>query len=75
MEAIELGHQLELCEVILTGALHRRESRGAHFREDFPERDDIAWGKHTLLFRTPAGPEVRLRPVRITRFQPKARVY
>ena len=40
MEAIELSHQLDLCEVILTSALHRRESRGAHFREDFPARDD-----------------------------------
>ena len=48
MEALELGHQLELCEVILASALQRRESRGAHFREDFPERDDAAYLKHTL---------------------------
>jgi succinate dehydrogenase / fumarate reductase flavoprotein subunit len=75
MEAIELGHQLELCEVILSSAFHRRESRGAHFREDFPERDDAGFLKHTLLFRTPAGPEVRHRAVTITRFQPEARVY
>ncbi len=40
MEAIELGHQLDLCEIILTSALHRKESRGAHFREDFPERGE-----------------------------------
>ncbi len=75
MEALEFGHQLALCEVILTSALRRRESRGAHFREDFPGRDDAAYLKHTLLFLNPAGPEVRYRPVKITRFQPEARVY
>jgi succinate dehydrogenase / fumarate reductase flavoprotein subunit len=75
MEALELGHQLELCGVILASALRRRESRGAHFREDYPERDDAAYLKHTLTFLTPAGPEVRYRPVSITLFQPKARVY
>jgi len=75
MEAIELGHQLDLAEVILFSALHRRESRGAHFREDFPARADQYYLKHTLVFQTPKGPEVRYKPVRITRFQPEARVY
>jgi succinate dehydrogenase / fumarate reductase, flavoprotein subunit len=74
-EAIELGHQLELAEVILLSALHRRESRGAHFREDFPQRADRYYLKHTLVFQTPKGPEVRYKPVKITRFQPEARVY
>ncbi|MBP1697213.1 MAG: succinate dehydrogenase, flavoprotein subunit [Deltaproteobacteria bacterium] len=75
MEAIELGHQLELSEVILFSALHRRESRGAHYREDFPSRADRYFLKHTLVFQTPDGPEVRYKPVKITRFQPEARVY
>ncbi len=75
MEAIELGHQLNLSEVILLSALHRRESRGAHYREDFPSRADQYFLKHTFVFQTPEGPEVRYKPVKITRFQPEARVY
>jgi len=75
MEAIELGHQLELSEVILFSALHRRESRGAHFREDFPMRADRYYLKHTLIYKTAKGPEVRYKPVKVTRFQPKARMY
>jgi len=75
MEAIELGHQLDLSEVILFSALHRRESRGAHFREDFPTRADQYYLKHTLVFQTPKGPGVKYKPVKITRFQPEARVY
>jgi succinate dehydrogenase / fumarate reductase flavoprotein subunit len=75
MEAIELSHQLDLAEVILLSALHRRESRGAHYREDFPSRADRYFLKHTLVFQTPKGPEVRYKPVKITRFQPEARVY
>jgi succinate dehydrogenase / fumarate reductase flavoprotein subunit len=74
-EVIELGHQLDLSEVILDSALHRRESRGAHYREDFPSRADRYFLKHTLVFQTPKGPEVRYKPVKITRFQPEARVY
>ena len=75
MEAIELGHQLELSEVVLFSALHRRESRGAHFREDFPMRADRYYLKHTLIYQTAKGPGVRYKPVKITRFQPEARVY
>jgi succinate dehydrogenase / fumarate reductase flavoprotein subunit len=75
MEAIELGHQLDLSEVILWSALHRRESRGAHFREDFPARADQYYLKHTLVSPTPKGLEVRYKPVKITRFQPEVRVY
>jgi succinate dehydrogenase / fumarate reductase flavoprotein subunit len=75
MEAIELGHQLDLSEAILLSALHRRESRGAHWREDFPQRADRYYLKHSLIFRTIKGLEVRYKPVKITRFQPEARVY
>jgi len=75
MEAIELGHQLDLSEVILLSALHRRESRGAHFRTDFPGRDDQNFLKHTFVFQTSKGLEVRYKSVKITRFEPQARVY
>ncbi|HSB05896.1 MAG TPA: succinate dehydrogenase flavoprotein subunit [Thermodesulfobacteriota bacterium] len=75
MEAIELGHQLDLSEVVLLSALHRRESRGSHFRTDFPGRDDQNYLKHTLVFQSSKSLEVRYKPVKITRFQPEARVY
>jgi succinate dehydrogenase / fumarate reductase flavoprotein subunit len=75
MEAFELGHQLDLAYLILFSALQRRESRGAHYREDFPSRADQYFLKHTFVFQTPKGPEVRYKPVKITRFQPEARVY
>jgi succinate dehydrogenase / fumarate reductase flavoprotein subunit len=75
MEAVELGHQLSLSEVILFSALNRRESRGAHYREDFPQRADRYYLKHSLVLQTPKGPEMRYKPVKITRFHPEARVY
>jgi len=75
MEAIELSHQLDLAEGILVSALYRKESRGAHFREDFPTRADRYYLKHTLVFQTPRGPEIKYKPVKIGRFQPEARVY
>ncbi|MCX8117000.1 MAG: succinate dehydrogenase flavoprotein subunit [Desulfobacterota bacterium] len=75
MEAFELGYQLDLAEVILHSALYRRESRGAHWREDYPERSDSQFLQHTLVFRTEKGLEVRPKPVKITRVRPEARVY
>jgi len=75
MEAFELESLLGLAEAILASALARQESRGAHYREDFPERDDQNWLKHTLVLRTDHGPKVFFKPVTITRFQPKARTY
>ena len=75
VEAVELGHQIDLAEVILFSALHRKESRGGHFREDYPQRDDQNYLKHTLVFKTAEGLEVRYKPVKITRFQPQARIY
>ena len=75
MEALELGHQLDICEVILLSALHRKESRGAHYREDFPQRDDQSYLKHTLVFQTSKGPRVLYKPVKIRRFQPETRIY
>lgn len=75
VETIELGNTLDMSEVILSSALHRQESRGAHFRTDFPKRDDQNFLKHTLTFRTEKGLEIKYKPVKITQFQPQARVY
>jgi len=75
LEALELESLLCLGETILLSALAREESRGAHFREDYPERDDRNWLKHTLVEKTDAGPSLFSRPVTITRFKPQPRVY
>jgi succinate dehydrogenase / fumarate reductase flavoprotein subunit len=75
LEAVELRCLLELAEVTAESALARRESRGAHSREDYPQRDDASWLKHTLAYRTERGVELRYKPVTITRFQPRPRTY
>jgi succinate dehydrogenase / fumarate reductase flavoprotein subunit len=75
LEAQELGYLLDLAEVMVVGALARTESRGAHSREDFPERNDAQWLKHTLAYKGPTGPTLKYRPVSITRFEPKPRTY
>jgi succinate dehydrogenase / fumarate reductase flavoprotein subunit len=75
MEAFELESLLGLAEAILVSAQARQESRGAHYREDFPERDDRHWLKHTLIQKTDQGTRIFFKPVTITRFQPKARTY
>ena len=76
LDLIELGHMLDLAEVIIAGALHREESRGAHFREDFPQRNDEKFLTHTLVCFDPAkGPLISTKPVTITRFEPKERKY
>jgi succinate dehydrogenase / fumarate reductase flavoprotein subunit len=75
LETIELGYLLDLAEVTAESALARTESRGAHSREDFPERDDENWLKHTLAYRTDKGIELKYKPVTITRFEPKPRTY
>jgi succinate dehydrogenase / fumarate reductase flavoprotein subunit len=75
-DVLELGYMLDLAEAIATGALFRQESRGAHSREDFPQRDDANFLVHTLLrFDAAQGPRVLTKPVAITRFQPKERKY
>ncbi|NOY63994.1 MAG: succinate dehydrogenase flavoprotein subunit [Nitrospirae bacterium] len=75
LEAIELGHLITLSEVIAHSALRRTESRGAHYREDFPKRDDENWLKHTLAFKKSGAIEFAYKPVRITKFQPQERKY
>jgi succinate dehydrogenase / fumarate reductase flavoprotein subunit len=76
-EALELRYLLDCADATVASALARHESRGAHAREDFPERDDVNWLKHTLAYRDPGGGQPRLeyKPVAITKFQPKPRVY
>ncbi|HUJ77490.1 MAG TPA: FAD-binding protein, partial [Thermoplasmata archaeon] len=74
-EALEVGHMLDLAQVIVAGAIARTESRGAHTRRDFPKRDDANWMKHTLARWTPKGPELSYAPVAYTRWEPKERVY
>jgi len=73
--ALELPAMLDLAEVIAVGALARTESRGSHFRRDYPERDDVNWLKHTVARWTPDGPRLEYKPVVITKWQPEARKY
>jgi len=76
LEAWELGNLLDLAEVTTICAINRQESRGAHMREDFPDRNDQEWLKHSLIQRGPDGAyDIFYKPVVITRFQPKERVY
>jgi succinate dehydrogenase / fumarate reductase flavoprotein subunit len=75
LEVIELGGLLDLAEVLVESALARQESRGAHFREDFPKRDDPNWLKHTLAYKGEKGIELKYKPVTITKFEPKERKY
>ena len=78
LEARELGYLLDVAEATAVSALARRESRGAHSREDFPERDDANFLAHTLVWRGEGGaPASRIdyKPVTITTFEPKPRVY
>jgi succinate dehydrogenase / fumarate reductase flavoprotein subunit len=75
LEARELGYLLDTAETTVTAALARKESRGGHARDDFPDRDDTNFLKHSLAFRTGETPELRYKPVTITKFQPKPRTY
>ncbi|HEX8938994.1 MAG TPA: succinate dehydrogenase flavoprotein subunit [Candidatus Limnocylindrales bacterium] len=75
LEARELGYLLDCAETTAVAALARTESRGAHSREDFPERNDADWLKHSLAYTGPGRPALRYKPVDITRFEPKPRTY
>ncbi len=73
--AIELGYLLDTAECVVISALERRESRGAQFRTDFPERNDEEWLKHITVSMNGAGPELGESPVTITQWQPEERKY
>ncbi|MGW2377140.1 MULTISPECIES: succinate dehydrogenase flavoprotein subunit [Kitasatospora] len=80
LEAIELGNLLDLAEVLAVSALAREESRGGHYREDFPTRDDVKFMQHTMAYQEVAADgstSIRLdyKPVVTTRYQPMERKY
>ena len=88
LEAVELGFLLDLAEVLVVSARARNESRGGHFREDYPHRDDVNFMRHTMAYRHAgidadasaqevAETEIRLdyKPVVMTRYQPMERKY
>jgi succinate dehydrogenase / fumarate reductase flavoprotein subunit len=79
LEAVELGFLLELAEVTVVGALNRKESRGGHAREDYPDRDDVNFMRHTMAYKEGADllSDIRLdfKPVVQTRYEPMERKY
>ncbi len=75
IQYLELEGMLHVSEVIVEGALAREESRGSHFRVDFPKRDDEHWLRHTLAYKTDEEPRLEYREVTITNYPPKERTY
>ncbi|WP_312178843.1 succinate dehydrogenase flavoprotein subunit [Arthrobacter sp.] len=83
LEAVELGFLLELAKVMTVAALHREESRGGHFREDFPDRNDEKFMLHSMAYKVDeadnaehtAGIRLDTKPVIFTRYEPMVRKY
>ena len=75
LEIIELGNLLDLALLTATSDLNRKESRGAHSREDFPERDDDGWLKHTLAHLNDCDVRLSDKPVDVSIWKPKPRTY
>lgn len=75
VSTMETSFLLDLAEVVATATLLRTESRGAHYRTDYPKRDDVNWLKHSLAYYTPDGPKFDYIPVTITKWQPTERKY
>jgi succinate dehydrogenase / fumarate reductase, flavoprotein subunit len=76
-EALELGHMIDYSAFIVEGAIERQESRGAHFREDFQERDDENFMHHTYAYMNPENREIRLEKGEVVagKFEPQVRAY
>ena len=72
MNAWELGNMLDVAEAVTVSALNRTESRGGHAREDYPQRDDENWLRHSLIIKKNGKLDIGYKPVVITKFQPKA---
>ncbi len=75
VEALELKSLIVVGKTILASAMNRQESRGAHFREDYPQRDDVNFLQHTMAYYSPSGIDIKYRPVVINMFEPKERKY
>jgi len=76
VQALELECMLDCADTMVISALERRESRGAHARRDFPDRNDERWLTHTVAYQRPGDrPRLEYRPVQIGNFQPQARTY
>ena len=76
METVELGYLLDCADALVAGALVRTESRGGHYREDHPLRDDANWLKHTLAYREPDGSiRMEYKPVKMGPYVPMERKY
>jgi len=75
IQTLEIGYMLDLAEVVAICALLRQESRGAHYRLDYPKRDDENWLKHSLAYKTADGVKVDYLPVTITKWKPTERRY
>jgi succinate dehydrogenase / fumarate reductase flavoprotein subunit len=75
LAALELGYMLDCAEATVLGAIERKESRGAQFRTDYPERNDEEWLKHIDISLADDGPEVSYSPVTITEWPPEERKY
>jgi len=75
MEAVELGYLIDNAEQLVHAAYNRTESRGAHSREDYGERDDETWLKHTLVYKDGDSVRIDYKPVTLGKYEPKPRVY
>jgi succinate dehydrogenase / fumarate reductase flavoprotein subunit len=73
--ALEIKGNLDVAEALMAGGLARKESRGSHYRSDFPTRDDKNFLKHTIATFTPEGPKISYSDVQITKYQPEERKY